>query len=89
MKIIVVGCGKIGKEVIANLVSEGHDVAVIDNNSAVINEITEVYDVIGLCGNGADSDILLDADIENTELFAAFTGSDELNMLSCFIARRS
>lgn len=88
MKIVVVGCGKIGKAVIANLVSEGHDMAVIDNNSAVLNEITEVYDVIGLCGNGADSDILLDADIENVDLFAAFTGSDELNMLSCFIARR-
>lgn len=88
MKIVIVGCGKIGRAVISNLVAEGHDVAVIDNNSAVVNEITDVYDVIGLCGNGADSDILIEADIEHTDLFAAFTGSDELNMLSCFIARR-
>jgi len=88
MKIVIVGCGKIGREVISNLVAEGHDVTVIDNNSAVISDITNVYDVIGLCGNGADSDILTEAGIESTELFAAFTGSDELNMLSCFIARR-
>ncbi len=88
MKIIVVGCGKIGRSVISNLVAEGHDVAVIDSNPATISEITNIYDVMGLCGNGADSDILTEAGIEHTELFAAFTGSDELNMLSCFIARR-
>lgn len=88
MKIIVVGAGKIGKAVISNLVAEGHDVAVIDKNPATISEITNVYDVMGLCGNGADSDILTEAGIESTELFAAFTGSDELNMLSCFIARQ-
>ncbi len=88
MNIVVVGCGKIGTAVISSLVSEGHDVTVIDNNPTAINEVTNIYDVIGLCGNGADSDILIEAGIENTELFAAFTGSDELNMLSCFIARR-
>lgn len=88
MNIVVVGCGKIGTAVISSLVSEGHDVTVIDNNPTAINEVTNIYDVIGLCGNGADSDILIEAGIENTELFAAFTGSDELNMLSCFIARK-
>lgn len=88
MKIVVVGGGKIGKAVISNFVAEGHDVAVIDNNHETVSEITNVYDVMGLCGNGADSDILTEAGIEQTELFAAFTGSDELNMLSCFIARR-
>lgn len=88
MKIVIVGAGKIGKEVIGSLVNEGHDISVIDNNQEVINEITNIYDVMGLCGNGADSDILFEADIENTELFAAFSGSDELNMLSCYIARR-
>ncbi len=88
MKIIVVGGGKIGKSVISDLVAEGHDVAVIDKNPQIINEITNVYDVMGLCGNGADSDILTEAGVEHTELFAAFTGSDEHNMLSCFIARQ-
>lgn len=88
MNIVIAGCGKIGTAVLEALVAESHDVTVIDNNPTVISEITNVYDVIGLCGNGADSDILTEAGIENAELFAAFTGSDELNMLSCFIARR-
>ena len=88
MNIVIVGCGKIGRALVENLSAEGHDITVIDNNPTVVSEITNMYDVIGLCGNGADSDILVEAGIENVELFAAFSGSDELNMLSCFVARR-
>ena len=88
MNIVIVGCGKIGRAIVESLSAEGHDITVIDNNQSVVNEITNIYDVIGLCGNGADSDILIEAGIENVELFAAFSGSDELNMLACFIARR-
>ncbi len=88
MNIVIAGCGKIGTAVVASLVAEGHDVTIIDNNPTVVAEMTNIYDVIGLCGNGADSDILTEAGIETAELFAAFTGSDEQNMLSCFIARR-
>ena len=54
MKIIIVGGGKIGKSLIESLVGEGHDVAVIDKASLVIEEITNAYDVIGVCGIGTD-----------------------------------
>ncbi|MBO5248509.1 MAG: Trk system potassium transporter TrkA [Clostridia bacterium] len=88
MKIIVVGCGKIGMTLIENLVSEGHDVVAIDNEPTVLAEVTNVYDVISACGNGTDGDLLMEADVKSTDLFIAVTGSDELNMLSCFIAKR-
>ncbi|MBR5314356.1 MAG: Trk system potassium transporter TrkA [Clostridia bacterium] len=88
MKIIIAGCGKIGTTVIGSLVAEGHDIVAIDTSSEVISEITNLYDVIGLCGNSADSDILFEAGASNADLFVAFTGSDELNMLSCFLARK-
>ncbi|MBQ8207785.1 MAG: Trk system potassium transporter TrkA [Clostridia bacterium] len=88
MKITVVGCGKIGATIVANLAAEGHDVVAIDNSPAVIAEITNIYDVMGVCGNGADYDTLAEAGVEKTELFIASTGSDELNMLSCFVAGR-
>lgn len=88
MKIIVVGGGKIGITILANLVAEGHDVLLIDNNPDKINEITNIYDVIGLCGNGADSEVLIEADVDKAELLIATTDSDELNMLSCFLAKR-
>lgn len=88
MKIIVVGCGKIGTAVLSNLVAEGHNVVAIDNSPAVISEITNIYDAIGACGSGTDCNLLEEAGIESTDLFLAVTGSDELNMLSCFIAKR-
>lgn len=88
MNIIVIGCGKIGITILDRLVKEGHDLIAIDNNPAVITEVTNIYDVIGVCGNGADSDTLEEAGVDKAELVVAVTSSDELNMLSCFIARR-
>ncbi len=88
MKIIVAGCGKIGVSILKNLVAEGHDVTALDKNPAVIEELTNVYDVMGVCGNSADPDTLAEAGIETVQLFVAVSGSDEMNMLSCFLAKR-
>ncbi len=88
MNIIVIGCGKIGGTILANLVEEGHNVVALDNNPEVIAEITNVYDVMGVCGNGVDSDVLEEAGVRKSELVIAATSSDELNMLSCFLAKR-
>ncbi len=88
MNVIVVGCGKIGTTVVQSLVSEGHDLVVIDNDPNIVSEITNIYDVMGVSGNGADCETLEEAGVEKTELFVAVTGSDELNMLSCFIAKK-
>ena len=88
MKIIIAGCGKIGSTILASLVSEGHDVVAIDDDPAVINEITNIYDVMCVCGNCADYAVLDEADASKANLFVAVTGSDELNMLGCFIARK-
>lgn len=88
MNIIVVGCGKIGTTILSSLVAEGHNVVALDSNPNTINEITNLYDAIGICGNGNDCDTLSEAGVEKAELFVAVTGSDEFNMLSCFLAKR-
>lgn len=88
MRIIVAGCGKIGATLISSLVSEGHDVVIVDRNPEVITEITNVYDVMGVCGNCADSDVLEEAGAKDAELIIAAAGSDELNMLCCFLAKK-
>lgn len=88
MNIIVAGVGKIGLAVIGTLVNEGHDVTVIDKKTDVITDVTNVYDVIGVCGNCADCETLEEAGVENAELFICFTDSDEMNMLSCFLAKK-
>lgn len=89
MKITVAGCGKIGKTLIQNLLSEGHEVVCIDNSPSVIEELTNIYDVMCICGNATDCDILNEANVGESELFISVTGSDESNMLTCFLAKKT
>ncbi|MBQ7038083.1 MAG: Trk system potassium transporter TrkA [Clostridia bacterium] len=88
MNILVVGCGKIGGTIVASLVAEGHNVVAIDENPVPLNELGNVYDIMSVCGNGADSDVLEEAGVAKADLFVAVTGSDNTNMLSCFLAKR-
>ena len=88
LRIIIVGCGKIGTAIISSLVAEGHDVVAVDMDPAVTENIGNIYDVISVCGNGTDFETLTEAGVEKAELFVSVTGSDETNMLSCFFAQR-
>ena len=88
MNIIIVGCGKIGTTILSSLLAEGHDIVAVDSNPDVISEISNIYDSMYVCGSGTDCDTLTEAGVANAELFVAVTGSDELNMLSCFIAKK-
>lgn len=88
MNIIVSGCGKIGASIIESLVNEGHDVTAIDISRQALDEITNVHDVIGVNGNCTDCDTLKDARVDDAELFVAVAGTDETNMLSCFLAKK-
>ncbi|MBE6902997.1 MAG: Trk system potassium transporter TrkA [Ruminococcaceae bacterium] len=88
MKIIISGCGKIGMTILQSLVEEGHDITALDIDDAVIDEITNIYDVMGVCGNCTDCETLKEARIDTADLFVAVTGSDEINMLACFLSKR-
>ncbi len=88
MKIIISGCGKIGSSIIERLTAEGHDVTAMDASASVVSDITNIYDVIGIVGNAADNDTMREAGVDGCDLFVAVTGSDETNMLACYIARR-
>lgn len=88
LKIIIVGCGKVGSTLVEQLVLEGHDITVIDTNVTKIEELTNLYDIMGLEGNGASYSVQMEAGIESTDLLIAVTGSDELNLLCCTIAKQ-
>lgn len=87
MKITIVGCGKIGKSMIASLCAEGHDVVAIDNDPATLDEVTNAFDIMGVCGNAVDCDTLLEAGVSTCDVLVAVTDSDEMNMLTCHLAR--
>lgn len=88
MKIIIVGCGKIGATLVESLESEGHDITVIDREQKVIDDISNIYDIMCVCGNAVDNDTLNEAKVSKAELLIAVTDSDEINMLICFIAKK-
>ncbi len=60
----------------------------IDTDASRIQEITNLYDVMGVIGNGASFTVQRDAGIDEADLLIAITGSDELNMLCCTVAKR-
>ena len=87
MKIVIVGCGKVGAELAAVLSREGNDIMVIDRNEAVVDELCDKYDIMGTVGNGASHAVQMEAETEQADLLIAVTGSDELNLLCCLNAR--
>lgn len=88
MNIIIVGAGKIGTTFLERLLSENHDIVVIDSSPSVIAKISNLYDVMCVCGNGVDTETLAEAGAEKAHLLLAATGSDEFNMLCCFMAKK-
>ena len=88
MKVIIVGAGKIGLTIIKSLISEKHEVTVIDNNSEVVEKLNNSYDIIAICGNGTSYNVLNDAKISKADLLIACTSLDELNMLVCYLGRK-
>ena len=89
MKIILVGCGKVGTALARQLSEEGHNVTIIDTNKARVEHISESYDVMGITGNGSSITTLSEAGIEEADVFIAVTGSDELNLLCCMFAKKA
>ena len=88
MRIIIAGCGKIGKSILISLIKENHEIAVIDSDPDVISSISDSYDVLTVCAKATDITALKGVGVSSAELFIAATGSDENNMLSSFLAKR-
>ena len=86
LRIIIVGCGKVGRTLVEQLGKEGHDITIVDKNRERISQVSNIYDVMGIAGNGASYKILQEAGIDDADLIIAVTGSDELNLLCCTIA---
>ena len=89
MNIVIVGDGKVGATLVEHLSGEGHNVVVIDRDQKIVEQMVNSYDVMGICGNGANCEIQLEAGVQSADLFIAATSSDELNILSCLMAKKA
>jgi trk system potassium uptake protein TrkA len=88
LKIIIVGAGKVGRTLVEQLSKEGNEVTLIDKDPEKVESLTNLYDVMGIVGNGASYAAQMQADIQSTDLLIAVTDSDELNLLTCTVAKR-
>lgn len=89
MKIIIVGCGKVGEALAVQLGTEGNDITVVDSDAEMVKSVVAKYDVMGVIGNGATISTLYEAGVTSADLLIAVTGTDEINLLSCILARRA
>ncbi|MDD3165189.1 MAG: Trk system potassium transporter TrkA [Oscillospiraceae bacterium] len=89
MKIIIVGDGKVGATLAEQLSREGHDITMIDKNSAKSHRSGETLDIMSVEGNGAILSVQKEAGVEKADLLIAATSSDELNMLCCLVAKKT
>lgn len=89
MNIIIAGGGKVGRYLAEQLSREGQDITLIDERPQIVQMMTNQADIQGIVGNCASYSIQKDAGIESADLFIAVTGSDELNLLCCLIAKKA
>lgn len=88
MNIVIIGAGKVGLNLVKHLSLEDHNVTVIEKDEKILDNIVNNYDVLGICGNGANFEIQKEAGVEKARLLIAATSSDELNVMCCMIAKK-
>ena len=87
MNIVIMGGGRVGLNLSSFLVSDGHDITLIENNEDKCHEIASQLDATVVCGSGADINILEECDVEDADVFVAATGNDESNLLACILVK--
>lgn len=88
MKIIIIGNGKVGYTLARQLSGENHELVLIDQNLEALRNADGVLDIMCIEGNGASIQVLLDAGVREADLTIAVTGSDEMNIVCCLIAKK-
>jgi trk system potassium uptake protein len=86
---VIMGCGRVGSTLALSLESQGHDVAVIDTNSAAFRRLGTSFEGKRVTGLGFDRNTLREAGIENTYAFAAVSNGDNSNILAARVARET
>ena len=89
MNIIIAGCGGVGSALAEQLTAEDHEVTVIDNSSRNLQNVMSQYDIMGIQGNSTSYVTQMEAGIDKADLLIAVTDHDEVNMLTCLIARKA
>ena len=88
MRILIVGAGVVGNNLAQELSHEGHDIAIIDQDSEKIKRISDTLDVLSIQGNACLPSVLIKAGVREMEMVIAVTDKDEINLMVCFLASK-
>lgn len=93
MRIVIVGAGEVGYSVAKNLSADGHDIVIVEEDEERAAQAEETLDVMVVNGNGARPSVLAKAGITGKKsdvmMLIACTNRDEVNLMACWIAKRS
>lgn len=87
MKVVVMGCGRVGARVASNLANHGHEVSVIDTDSRAFKRLPLGFSGNTIIGTGIDEDVLRSAGIEDAAAFVAVTNGDNRNIMAAQVAK--
>jgi trk system potassium uptake protein TrkA len=87
MKILIMGCGRVGARLAANLDKAGHEVTIMDIDTYSFRRLPPSFGGTALFGNGTDQEALKRAGIEGVDIFVSLTQGDNRNVMSCQIAK--
>ncbi len=87
MKVVIMGCGRVGAQLATLLDSEGHSVAVLDIDAYSFRRLPSNFNGTALLGNGIDEAVLKKAGIEGADIFVALTQGDNRNVMAAQIAK--
>ncbi len=88
MKIIIVGIGKLGEYLARQLVKDNNEVTLVDTDFTTSRDIIDSLDLQHICGNGLDSNVLLEAGIDDADLLISVMDKDELNVMCCLLGKK-
>jgi trk system potassium uptake protein TrkA len=87
MKVVIMGCGRVGILLTQELARAGHDVSVIDKNASAFDRLPPDFQAKTYVGLGFDRNVLEDAGIEEADAFLAVSSGDNSNIVSARVAR--
>ncbi|NQT04408.1 MAG: TrkA family potassium uptake protein [Dehalococcoidia bacterium] len=87
MRIVIMGCGRVGAQIAGLLEGEDHDITILDIDAYSFRRLPPDFNGTALLGNGIDEDVLKRAGIEEADVFVAMTQGDNRNVMAAQIAK--
>jgi trk system potassium uptake protein TrkA len=89
MRIVIVGCGRVGSTLAENLDADGHEVTIFDIKTAAFDRLPETFKGAAIRGDGTDEEVLRRAGAEGADIFLALTEGDNRNIMAAQVATES